>query len=120
MSAGATQTSSHWILAEGEESGPNQAHTFVLIANTASTPVSVRVRTLPETGPAEASELLQIPGNARLTFPLSTLPSFRRGGVDVVEEGSATGALVVEGSIYWNASAQPFGAGANWPATRIP
>jgi len=59
-SAGATQTGSHWVLAEGEEAGPNQAHTFVLIANTSSTPVSVRVRTLPETGPAEASDLLQL------------------------------------------------------------
>ena len=34
VSAGATQTGSHWVLAEGEEAGPNQAHTFVLIANT--------------------------------------------------------------------------------------
>ena len=112
VSAGATQTGSHWILAEGDESFPNQAHTFILIANTASTPVSVRVRTLPETGPAEASELLQIAGNARLTFPLNTFPSFRRGGIEVVEEGSSTGALVVEGSIYWNAAGQLFGAGA--------
>ena len=119
-SAGATQTGSHWVLAEGEEAGPNQAHTFVLIANTSSTPVSVRVRTLPETGPAEASELLQIAGNARLTFPLITFRSFLRGGVDVIEEGSATGALVVEGSIYWNAGGRVFGAGANWPATRVP
>ena len=120
VSAGATQTGSHWVLAEGEEFGPHLAHTFVLIANTASTPVSVRVRTLPETGPAEMSELLQIPGSARLTFPLTTFRSFLRGGVEVVEEGSATGALVVEGAIYWNAPGQAFGAGANWPATRIP
>jgi hypothetical protein len=119
-SAGATQTGSHWVLAEGEEGGPNQAHTFVLIANTAPTPVSVRVRTLPETGPAETSELLQIAGNARLTFPLITFGSFLRGGVEVVEEGSSTGALVVEGSMYWNAAGRVFGAGANWPATRIP
>ena len=120
VSAGATQTGSHWVLAEGEEFGPNLAHTFVLIANTASTSVSVRVRTLPETGPAEVSELLQIPGSARLTFPLTTFRSFLRGGIEVVEEGTSTGALVVEGAIYWNAPAQPFGAGANWPATRIP
>jgi hypothetical protein len=120
VSAGATQTGSHWILAEGEEFGPNRAHTFILIANTASTPVSVRVRTLPETGPAEASELLQIPGSARLTFPLTTFHNFLRGGIEVVEEGSSTGALVVEGAIYWSVGGQPFGAGANWPATRIP
>jgi hypothetical protein len=104
----------------GEESGPNQAHTFILIANTASTPVSVRVRTLPEAGAAETSELLQIAGNARLTFPLITFRSLLRGGIEVVEEGSSTGALVVEGSIYWNAGGHLFGAGANWPATRIP
>jgi hypothetical protein len=120
VSAGATQTGSHWVLAEGEEFGPNRAHTFILIANTAPTPVSVRVRTLPETGFAESSELLPIPGSARLTFPLTTFRSFLRGGIEVVEEGSSTGALIVEGSIYWNAPAQAFGAGANWPATRLP
>ena len=70
--------------------------------------------------PAEVSDLLQIPGSARLTFPLTTLRSFLRGGIEVVEEGSSTGALVVEGAIYWSAPGQPFGAGANWPATRIP
>ena len=120
VSAGATQTGSHWVLAESEQGGPYTAQTFVLIANTASTPVSVRVRTLPETGPGEMSEPLQIPGGARLTFPLTMLRSFRRGGIEVVEEGSSTGALVVEGAIYWSAPGQPFGAGANWPATRIP
>jgi hypothetical protein len=31
-----------------------------------------------------------------------------------------TGALVVEGSLYWHAGLRLFGAGANWPATRIP
>jgi hypothetical protein len=120
VSSGTTQTGSRWVLAEGEELGPHLSHTFVLIANTASTPVAVRVRTLPETGGAEVSELLQIPGSARLTFPLATFSGFRRGGIEVVEEGSSTGALVVEGAMYWNAPAQAFGAGANWSATRIP
>jgi hypothetical protein len=119
-SAGATQTGSRWVLAEGEEFGPNLAHTFILIANTASTAVSVRVRTLPETGAAEASERLQFPGSARLTFPLSTFPGFLRGGIEVVEEGSSTGALVVEGAIYWSLPGQPFASGANWPATPVP
>ena len=127
VSAGATQTGSRWVLAEGEQGGPYAAQTFIyaaqtfiLIANTASTPVSVRVRTLPETGAGEVSDLLQIPGSARLTFPLARLGSFLRGGIEVVEEGSSTGALVVEGAIYWSAPDQPFAAGANWPATRIP
>jgi hypothetical protein len=38
----------------------------------------------------------------------------------VLEEGTATNALIVEGSIYWSLGSVPFAAGANWPATRIP
>ena len=119
-SAGATQTGSHWVLAEGEEAGPNQAHTFVLIANTASTPVSVRVRTLPETGPAEASDLLQIAGNARLTFPLITFRGFRARRGRSRRGGQFDRGARRRGLVYWNAAGQVFGAGANWPATRIP
>ena len=48
------------------------------------------------------------------------MPLDRRAGIEVIEEGTTTGALVVEGSIYWNAGFRLFGAGANWPATRIP
>jgi WD40-like Beta Propeller Repeat len=120
VSAGATQAGSHWVLATGEQGGPNVAQTYVLVANTGPAAATVRIRSLPETGAAETSGLLQVPGHARLTFPLSMFPGFIRGGTEVVEEGSSTGALVVEGSIYWNTPGQIFGAGANWPATRIP
>ena len=122
VSSGATQTGSHWVLAEGEEHGFYDARTFVLIANTGSAPATVLVRSLPEGifQPPVSSGPLVIPGNARLTVPMSALSGFTRGGIEVVEQGTPTNALVVEGAIYWHAGGRPFGAGANWPATRIP
>jgi hypothetical protein len=122
VSSGATQTGSHWVLAEGEEGGSYDARTFVLIANTGSAPATVLVRAMPEGFllPAVSTGPLLIPGNARLTVPMSALAGYSRGGIEIVEQGTPTSALVVEGAIYWNAGGQPFGAGANWPATRVP
>jgi hypothetical protein len=121
VSAGATQAGSHWLLAEGEEGGADQAQTYVLIANTGSAPASIVVRTLPEPfQPGQQTGVLQIAGHARLTLPMAQLPGFSRGGIEVIEQGTSTGTLVVEGAIYWSTRGVPFAAGANWPATRIP
>jgi hypothetical protein len=121
VSTGATRTGSRWVLAGGEQGGPGQAQTFVLIANTGPAPASIVVRTLTDPFlPAQQSGLLHIPGHTRLTFPMSQLPGFSRGGIEIVEQGTSTGALVVEGAIYWNAGGVTFAAGANWPATRFP
>ncbi len=119
VSAGATQAGSHWVLAAADEGGAYGAQTFVLIANTGPAATTVTVRTLPETGPLQTTEL-SLPANSRVTLPASALAGFQRGGIEVVEQGTPTGALIVEGSIYWSAGGVPFAAGANWPATRVP
>jgi hypothetical protein len=124
VSAGATQAGSRWLLALGQQGEALGAQTFVLIANTGNSAVTVQIRALPETGPALSSGTLQVPANSRLTYPTSALAGFTRGGLDVQEVvaqgGSPTNALVVEGAIYWNVGGVPFAAGGNWPATRIP
>ena len=62
-----------------------------------------------------------LPAGARVTIPMSAFCSpSGRFGVEVVEEGTATGALIVEGAIYWSIGDVLFAAGANWPATQIP
>ena len=121
VSTGATQAGSHWLLAEGEQGGAAQAQMFVLIANTASAPATVIVRTLPDLvdGPVTAGPFT-LAANARLTVPMASVPGYVRGGIEVIEQGTSTGALVVEGALYWNADGVPFAAGANWPATLIP
>jgi hypothetical protein len=124
VSSGATQAGSRWVLAGAEQGGAYGAETFVLIANTGATEALVFIRTLPETGPVQFSATLRVPGHTRLTFPASALSGFTRGGLDVREVieqgGTLTGALVVEGAIYWSVPGQPFAAGANWPATLVP
>jgi hypothetical protein len=120
VSAGATQSGSHWVLAEGEQAGPREAQTYVLVTNTGAAPVTVRISVLSEIG-GSLDDIVVIPGNSRRTF--SPLNPDRRAGIDVseIDQGSGlTGALVVEGSLYWNAGGRLFGAGANWPATRLP
>jgi hypothetical protein len=119
VSSGATQTGSHWVLAAADEGGRYGAQSFVLIVNTGSAATTVTVRTLPETGPLQTLDL-PLPANSRVTLPGNALAGFQRGGIEVVEQGTPTGALIVEGAIYWNADGVPFAAGANWPATRVP
>jgi hypothetical protein len=122
VSAGATTTSGHWLLAEGEVGGGLDPSTFVLIANTASAPATVRVRTVPTgfSDPSHDSGLITIPPQARVTLPLASFAGPGRQGVDVSEEGTTTGALIVEGAIYWNAGGVPFAAGASWLGTPVP
>ena len=126
VSAASTVTGSSWVLAEGEAGGAQGAETFVLIANTASAPVSVTVSPLVENplhlGAASGTpRQLTIPASSRVTVPLSSLvPAGRRSAVEVVETGQhRPGALVVEGAIYWNAGGVVWAAGAALPATRI-
>ena len=118
VSAGATQTGRRWLLAAGEQGGAYAAQTFVLIANTGPSAVTVRLATLPETGAAVVREF-PMPAQSRLTVPVSMLAPDVRGGIEVVELTPQSGLLVVEGAIYWSAAGQPFGAGASWPATRL-
>ena len=126
VSPGATQTGSRWVLAEGESSGSTTP------GPSCSSPTRIGAGdgpgpSLPEGifQPSVSTGPLVIPGNARLTVPMSALPGFSRGGIEVVEQGTPTNALVIEGAIYWHAGVPdgrplPFGAGANWPATLIP
>jgi hypothetical protein len=124
VSAGATAPGGHWVLAEGETATPGapfQAVTFALVANTGTVPASFRLRTLPEPGgTSRDSGLATLQPGQRTTIPMSTLLASGRYGVEVVEEGTTTGALIVEGAMYWSIGEQVFAAGANWPATRIP
>ena len=123
VSAGATQTGSHWVLAERRaRAAPMTAQTFVLIANTGvDAGVGPRSDAAGNRPPARSSEPLQIPGSARLTVSADQrCAASGAAGSKWSRRGRSTGALVVEGAIYWSAPGQPFGAGANWPATRIP
>jgi hypothetical protein len=130
VSAGATETGSSWLLAEGETGGPFEAETYVLVSNVTSSPVQVRVRLIGEFHEGGTySRVLTLPPQSRASVPFRSIlggstsvpfPPAGRFGAAVQEVGTATNALIVEGAIYWSVAGQPFAAGASWPATRIP
>ncbi len=113
---------SHWVLAEGEQGGPYAAQTFVLIANTGvDAGVGPRADAAGDRCRAEVSDLLHDPGQRAADVSADqACAASAAAGSKWSRRGARPAALVVEGAIYWSAPDQPFGAGANWPATRIP
>jgi hypothetical protein len=99
--------------------GDHEAETFVLVVNAGSVPAAVMVvpwiEPGPPTGPLPPATAtpITVPPGERVTVAMSPFVRARRFSTMVIESGTATGALVVEGAIYWN-------AGASLPATRVP
>ena len=96
VAAGATQTGARWLLAGADQGGQYGAQTFVLIANTGPTAVSVRLATLPETGGGPAR--FSIPAHSRLTSRRSLACTSRGIGCSIRRRH---GFLVVEVALYW-------------------
>ena len=119
VAAGATGPAARWVLAESEQGGAYDAQSFVLLANTGTTPLTATLRSLPRPWGAAAQMDVSVPAAARVTVPLASMPGYAGGGIEVVQ-GPGSPALVVEGAIYWSVGAQPFAAGAAWLATRVP
>ena len=129
-SPGTTTTATRWVLADGESGGTRGAQTFVLIANTSSTPGRVRVTQLQDArapidpafiGPITIT--VDLPANSRTTVPLHAAVGFadRRYGVVVESIDTAPLAqLVVERAMYWNSGGVTWAAGTNLLATPIP
>jgi len=128
-SPGTTTTATRWVLADGESGGTRDTQTFVLIANTSSTPGRVRLTPLLDTpGPFDpyvstTPITVDLPPNSRTTVPLQAETAFanRRYGVLVESIDTAPLAqLVVERAMYWNAGGAIWAAGTNLLATPIP
>ena len=119
VSAGSTATARQWVASGGEDKGRYHSQTYVLIANTASTPTSVVVTLLP--GPGRAGLLTQnlvLPANSRTTVPIVPSLSWETFAIDVL--GDPGSALVVESSVYRTIGGVTWSAGANALATPLP
>jgi Tol biopolymer transport system component len=118
-SAGATTTAAAWAIASGEDGGPANAETYVLVANTDNEDVSARVTLFFEDGSTLAREFL-IPATSR--FNVAIRPEFpaaagRRFGVVVETIGGSPAPLIVEQAIYNDAGGVHWAAGSNALAT---
>ncbi|MEO5823963.1 MAG: hypothetical protein ABIT71_25940 [Vicinamibacteraceae bacterium] len=129
-SAGTTATATRWVLADGESGGTRDTQTFVLIANTSSTPGRVRLTRLPDTpAPFDPSVgvpltvTVDLPANSRTTVPLHATGGFGNVRYGVIVESIETAPLaqlVVERAMYWNAGGVVWAAGTNLLATPVP
>ena len=124
-STGTTSTATRWVLADGESGGRRDTQTFVLIANTSSTPGRVRLTLLPESSTLQgtATTTVDVPANSRTTVPLHTVAGFNNGRYGVLVESIDTAPLaqlVVERAMYWNAGGEIWAAGTNLLATPLP
>jgi hypothetical protein len=121
-SAGVTQSSTQWALAEGELGGSLEYQTFLLVANPSATAASVRVRILREGGHGSVlSAPISVPASSRFTCyvgqpgpcqdAFGQLQSGERFGLHVESTNGVP--IVVERAMYWNGGGELFGAGTN-------
>jgi len=126
-SAGATRTGEKWGLAEGEEGGPLNQQTYVLVANTSDTAGSIQVTVVFEDGTtAQLATPMALAPHSRTTIPMGVaFPGVRgkRFGTIVESLGATPAQIVVERALYNDAVIDGqtviWAAGSNAIATRL-
>ena len=112
-SAGATASGTMWVLADGEEGGPRNVSTWVLIANTSTWPGEARVTLLYEDGTTESRQFaLAASSRTTVSGAMFGRAAGRRFAVQV-ESLAAAGAtpaqVVVERAMYSDANGRCVG-----------
>jgi hypothetical protein len=121
-SPGATTTGTTWALAEGEVEAARNLETYILIANTSTTPADVRVTLCFEDGASAAWTFNGIPAQSRFNVPVGGVfpaAAGKRFGAIVESLGTSPAPIVVERAMYWDAAGQRWAAGTNALATRL-
>jgi hypothetical protein len=120
-SPGSTATGTKWALAEGQVGGPLAQETYVLIANTSSTPGTARVTLLFEDG---TTAVRDFPLTANSRFNVAVAAEFpeaanRRFGTVVQSIGDNPAQIVVERALYGTEGGTVWTLGSNSLATRL-
>ena len=121
-SPGATSTGTRWALAEGEVGGTRGIETYILLANTSTTPGTVLVTLLFENQATVQKEFTVAPRSRFNVDVWSEFPAAlgKRFGAVVESLGTTPAQIVVERAMYWNAAGQHWAAGTNALATKLP
>jgi hypothetical protein len=120
-SPGATTTGTAWALADGEVGGAQDVETYILVANTSETTGAVKVTlffadgtSIDKTFAVTARSRFNV--NVRGQFPAAVNKRF---GTLIESRGPTPAQLVVERSMYWNATGQFWAAGTNALGTKL-
>jgi hypothetical protein len=113
--AGSTESGTKWAVAEGEQGGAFNTHTYVLIANVGAMDANISVKVMLENGTIITSPAtLTVPANSRKTVEIVDSPLF--SGVNgkrfgVVVESLNNQPIVIERSMYSDYAGQFWAAG---------
>jgi glucose/arabinose dehydrogenase len=122
---GATEPALRWLTAGGENGGPTDLETFVLIGNLSDFDGLVRVTLLFEDQEPWVAEEL-IPARSRVSLPLRPEEDWPVGDkrfavlVESLSTASGVAELIVERATYSNAQGVFWAAGENTLATPVP
>jgi hypothetical protein len=117
---GMTDTSQRWALAEGRVGGPENFHTYILIATPFQFGGSdVTISFLRESG-APIVKVVHVNGNSRLTVDVSAIaPELQNESFGALVEAESGGAITVERSMYWSANGVFWAGGSSGTATPL-
>jgi hypothetical protein len=118
---GLTETGTEWMLAEGEQGGPFNQATFVLVANTSSFSGDIKVTLLFENAP-EVSRTFTLLPNSRFNVPLDgafAVAQGKRFATIVEAVGDHPPQIVVERAMYSDSNGVMWAAGASAVATKL-
>jgi hypothetical protein len=120
-SVGQAEAASHWGLAEGRVGGPQNHQTYILIADTGTSPGGsfVTVRFVREHGPVVTKQF-RLARFGRLTIDVGSaqVPEITEGafGAEIISSAP----VQVERSMYFDSGGEVWAAGTNATATRLP
>jgi hypothetical protein len=119
--AGATETGTLWALAEGEQGGVGSAETYILVANTSSSPGQARVTVVFEDG-TTAQRTFALPPSSRTNVAVGAEFAAAAGlrfGALVESLGVTPAQLVVERAMYSSGGGVTWAAGTSAVATKL-
>jgi hypothetical protein len=119
---GLTVTGTKWMLGEGEQGGPSNASTFILVANTSSFGGDMKVTLLFEDGTPEVSRVFTMVPSSRFTVPLDgalAVAQGKRFSTIVESLGPNPMQIVVERAMYSDAQGVTWAAGSSAVATKL-
>jgi hypothetical protein len=120
-SAGVIASSLRWAFADGRVGGADAAQTYVLLANTGATAATVTATFVRDSGAAIVKTFTVPPTsrfNVAVSGPDSQVPELAGESFGAVLE--STEPIVVERSVYSNATGVVWAAGTNSTATPLP
>ena len=116
-SFGVVATGTAWGLAEGRVGGPNNAQTYILLANPGTEVALVDIRFLRENaGSVDAS--FKVEPGTRLNVAVGAVVPLHDENFGALITSSQP--IVVERALYWDANGLTWAAGSNATATRLP